>query len=257
MENQVTENKFKFPTEIVDLPSRGLIYPKDNPLSSGKIEMKYMTAREEDILTNQNYITKGIVLDKLIESLIVSKINYKDLITGDKNALLITSRVLGYGKDYTFRAYDSSTKQVEDLTIDLTTLKDKLLDPKDLKEEGVNEFEFTLPHSKTSVTYKLLTHGDEMGIEREIKGLQKINKESSPESTTRLKYVITSVDSDREKKTIREFIDTYLLARDSRSLREEIRRIAPDVDLVYTGEDGQEDINIPINLNFFWPDARI
>tara|TARA_R110000803_G_scaffold40075_5_gene86323 strand:+ start:261 stop:1034 length:774 start_codon:yes stop_codon:yes gene_type:complete len=257
MENQVTENKFKFPTEIVDLPSRGLIYSKDNPLSSGKIEMKYMTAREEDILTNQNYITKGIVLDKLIESLIVSKINYKDLITGDKNALLIASRVLGYGKDYTFRAYDSSTKQVEDLTIDLTTLKDKLLDPKDLKEEGVNEFEFTLPHSKTSVTYKLLTHGDEMGIEREIKGLQKINKESSPESTTRLKYVITSVDSDREKKTIREFVDTYLLARDSRSLREEIRRIAPDVDLVYTGEDGQEDINIPINLNFFWPDARI
>jgi hypothetical protein len=77
MEENVT--KPKFPTEIVDLPSKGLIYPKDNPLSSGKIEMKYMTAREEDILTNQNYISKGIVLDKLIESLIVSKINYNDL----------------------------------------------------------------------------------------------------------------------------------------------------------------------------------
>jgi hypothetical protein len=104
MEEQVTENKFKFPTEVVELPSKGLIYPKDNPLSSGKVEMKYMTAKEEDILTNQNYIQKGIVLDKLIESLIVSKINYNDIITGDKNALLIASRVLGYGKDYTFRA---------------------------------------------------------------------------------------------------------------------------------------------------------
>ena len=108
MEENVT--KPKFPTEIVDLPSKGLIYPKDNPLSSGQIEMKYMTAREEDILTNQNYISKGIVLDKLIESLIVSKVNINDIIIGDKNALLIASRILGYGKDYTFRAYNSDTQ---------------------------------------------------------------------------------------------------------------------------------------------------
>jgi hypothetical protein len=107
MEENVTENKFKFPTEIVELPSKGLIYPKDNPLSSGKIEMKYMTAKEEDILTNQNYISKGIVLDKLIESLIVSKVDINDIVIGDKNALLIASRVLGYGKDYQFRGYNS------------------------------------------------------------------------------------------------------------------------------------------------------
>ena len=94
METVAEKSKFKFPTEVVELPSKGLIYPKDNPLSSGKIEMKYMTAREEDILTNQNYIQKGIVLDKLLESLIVSKVNYKDIIIGDKNALLIASRVL-------------------------------------------------------------------------------------------------------------------------------------------------------------------
>ena len=168
MEEQVTENKFKFPTEIVDLPSKGLIYPKDNPLSSGKVEMKYMTAKEEDILTNQNYISKGTVLDKLIESLIVSKINIDDIIIGDKNALLIASRVLGYGKDYTFRAYSSDTNQIEDFEIDLTTLKDKLLDPKNLTEEGVNEFKYELPHSKVLITYKILTHGDEKKIEREI-----------------------------------------------------------------------------------------
>jgi len=93
------ENKSKFPTEIVELPSKGLVYPQDNPLSSGKIEMKYMTAKEEDILTNQSYIQNGTVLDKLLQSLIVSKIDYKDLIVGDKNALLIAARILGYGKD--------------------------------------------------------------------------------------------------------------------------------------------------------------
>ena len=254
---QVTDNKSKFPTEIVDLPSKGLIYPKDNPLSSGKIEMKYMTAKEEDILTNQNYISKGIVLDKLIEALIVSKVNYNDIITGDKNALLIASRVLGYGKDYTFRGFNQNSREIEDFTVDLTELKDKVLDSKDLMEEGVNEFEFTLPTSKTVVTFKLLTHGDEKAIDREIEGLKKLKKDSSSEVSTRLKYLITSVDGDREKKTIRNFVDNILLARDSRALREESRRIAPDVELKYFGEGAEEGIAIPINLNFFWPDAGI
>tara|TARA_B110000483_G_scaffold194608_1_gene231906 strand:+ start:41 stop:808 length:768 start_codon:yes stop_codon:yes gene_type:complete len=255
MEEQVTENKFKFPSEVVDLPSKGLIYPKDNPLSSGKIEMKYMTAKEEDILTNQNYISKGIVLDKLIESLIISKIDINDIVIGDKNALLIASRVLGYGKDYTFRAYNSDSKKIEDFTVDLTTLEDKLLDPNNLIKEGVNEFKFELPHSKNSITYKILTHGDEKKIDREIKGLQKINKESIPEISTRLKYTITSIDGDTEKKSIREFIDKYMLARDSRSLRTEISRISPDVNLKYVGDGAEEGINIPVNLSFFWPDA--
>jgi len=257
MEEKVTKTNFKFPTEVIELPSKGLIYPKDNPLSSGKIEMKYMTAKEEDILTNANYIQKGIVLDKLIESLIVSKIDYNDLIVGDKNALLVAARVLGYGKDYEFKAINPTTKQQEDFSIDLSTLKDKNINPKDLKEEGVNEFDFTLPHSKTLVSFKLLSHLDEKSIEREIKGLQKINKESNPQTTTRLKYLITSVDGDREKKTIREFIDTYLLARDARSLREEVRRVAPDVELVYNSDDVEEGIDIPIDTSFFWPDAGI
>jgi len=257
MEEKVTKTNFKFPTEVIELPSKGLIYSKDNPLSSGKIEMKYMTAKEEDILTNANYIQKGIVLDKLIESLIVSKIDYNDLIVGDKNALLVAARVLGYGKDYEFKAINPTTKQQEDFSIDLSTLKDKNINPKDLKEEGVNEFDFTLPHSKTLVSFKLLSHLDEKSIEREIKGLQKINKESNPQTTTRLKYLITSVDGDREKKTIREFIDTYLLARDARSLREEVRRVAPDVELVYNSDDVEEGIDIPIDTSFFWPDAGI
>ena len=109
--------EFKFPTEEVELPSKGLLYPKDSPLSSGKVEIKYMTAKEEDILTNQNYIQKGIVIDKLIESLVVTKVNFNDILIGDKDALLIASRILGYGKDYTF------TYAGETINVDLTKIK--------------------------------------------------------------------------------------------------------------------------------------
>jgi hypothetical protein len=244
MDNQVTTPKF--PTEMVDLPSKGLLYPEDSPLRAGSIEMKYMTAREEDILTNSNYIQQGIVLDKLLESLIVTKINFKDLLVGDKNSILIASRILGYGQDYEFEM-NGKVYQV-----DLTTLKDKEL-PSDVDYTNGNDFNFTLPASKDEITFKLLSHGDELAIEQELKGLKKINPNGSPELSTRLKYIITSVNGDREKKTIREFVDNELLARDSRALRQEVKRISPDIDLTIQG-DGGEDIAVPINLNFFWPD---
>lgn len=244
MDNQVT--KHNFPTEMVDLPSKGLLYPEDSPLRSGQIEMKYMTAKEEDILTNSNYIQQGIVLDKLLESLIVTKINFKELLIGDKNAILIASRILGYGQDYEFELNGKTYK------VDLTTLKDKEL-PEDVDYSKGNEFHFTLPASKDEITFKLLSHGDELAIERELKGLKKINPNASPELSTRLKYIITSVNNDRENKTIREFVENQLLARDSRALRQEIKRISPDINLTIQGDNG-EDIMIPINLNFFWPD---
>ena len=247
MENQVTTPKF--PTEMVDLPSKGLLYPEDSPLRAGSIEMKYMTAREEDILTNSNYIQQGIVLDKLLESLIVTKINFKDLLVGDKNAILIASRILGYGQDYEFET-NGRVHQV-----DLTTLKDKEL-PSDVDYNNGNDFNFTLPASKDEITFKLLSHGDELAIDQELKGLKKINPNGSPELSTRLKYMITSVNGDREKKTIREFVDNELLARDSRALRQEVKRISPDINLTIQG-DGGEDIAIPINLNFFWPDLNL
>jgi len=244
MENQVT--KPKFPTEMVDLPSKGLLYPEGSPLRSGQIEMKYMTAREEDILTNQNYIQQGTVLDKLIESLIVSKIDIKELLVGDKNAILIASRILGYGQDYEFENRGTVYK------VDLTEMVDKEL-PSDVNYENGNNFEFTLPASKNQITFKLLTHGDETAVEQELKGLKKINPNGSPELSTRLKYIITSINGDSDRKTVREFVDNELLARDSRSLRQEIKRISPDIDLTIKGDDG-EDIAVPISLNFFWPD---
>ena len=240
----------KFPTEIIDLPSRGLLYPKDSPLASGKLEMKYMTAKEEDILTNQNYIQKGTVIDKLLQSLIVSKVDYTELITGDQNAVMIAARILGYGKDYEF-VYGGQ-KHV----VDLTTLDDKPFD-ESLITPHVNEFNFKLPHSKIDITFKILTTGDEDKIKREVEGLKKINKETNPESSTRLKYIITSVQGARDMETIRGFVDNHLLARDSRALREYMREVQPDVDLkIKIDLDGvEEDIYLPITVNFFWPNS--
>jgi hypothetical protein len=233
------------PTEIIDLPSKGLIYPSENPLSSGKIEMCYMTAKHEDILSNQSYIQKGIVLDKLLQALIVSKINYSDLITGDKNAIMVAARILGYGKDYTFN-YDGT-----EYTVDLTQIDNK---PFEHTNKGVNEFAYTLPSTDTNITYKILTHGDEQKIQAELDGLKKINSNSSPELSTRLKYLITSVNGERETKTIREFVDNHLLARDSRELRKHIKESQPDVDLSFFPEGSSTRVDIPVGIKFFWPD---
>jgi hypothetical protein len=239
--------EFKIPTEEITLPSKGLIYPKDNPLSSGKIEMKYMTAKEEDILSNSSYLEKGTVIDKLLQSLIVSDINYNDLIIGDKNAIMVAARILGYGKNYTFN-YNG-----EEVEIDLTKIDSKEIDESNF-EPGVNNFEYTLPATDTKITFKILTHKDETNISKEIEGLKKISKNNSSTVSTRLKYIITSVEGDTEPKKIREFVDKYMLAQDSRALRNHIQSIQPDLDLTFFPPNEEVRKPIPIGLNFFWPD---
>jgi hypothetical protein len=240
------ENQINIPTETIELPSKGLVYPLSNPLSSGKIEMKYMTAKEEDILTNQNYIQKGTVLDELMKSLIVSKVDYDDLIAGDKNAIMVAARILGYGKNYDF------TFDGEDYSIDLSVLDNKELD-ESLYTKGSNEFLYKFSNTNNTITFKFLTGVDEKKIEKELEGLKKINKNSSPELSTRLKYIITSVNGNRETKDIRFFVDNHLLARDSKELRSYIKQIQPDVNMVFTTNSGEE-VAIPINLSFFWPE---
>jgi hypothetical protein len=240
-------SEFKLPTETVELPSKGLLYPKDSELSKGTVEIKYMTAKEEDILTNQSYIQNGTVLDKLLKSLIVSKIEFDDLLIGDKNAIMVAARILGYGSEYSFDYLGESH------TVDLSEIENKPLN-ENLFKSNTNEFIFTLPKSGNTLTFKLLTHKDEQDINRELEGLKKINKDASPELSTRLKYVITSVEGKRDKKDIREFVDNYLLAQDSRALREYIREMQPDVDLTFFPSNGSNRVNIPIGISFFWPD---
>jgi len=246
------EQTQKFPTEVVDLPSKGKLYPKESPLASGTIEMKYMTAKEEDILTNQNFIERGVVIDKLLQALIVDKtIEYNQLLVGDKNALLIAARILGYGKDYEFDYAG------EKETIDLSLLENKPL-AKDIEKATENNFNYTLPTSGTVITFKLLNHGDEQRIDAEVKGLKKINKESSAELSTRLKHMIIAINGDAEKKNVRSFVDNQFLARDSRAFRNYLRDFQPDVDMKIYPENGPEGgIDIPIGVNFLWPDANL
>ena len=258
MEQQQTTQQF--PSEEVTLPSKGLLYPEGHPLRSGIIEMKYMTAKEEDILTNSNYIQNGTVIDKLLKSLIVSPIDFNDLLIGDKNAVLVASRILGYGQEYSFNYKNPNTGEDEQVTVDLTEAVDKEID-ESLIVEGRNEFSFTLPVSKIEVTFKLLTHGDELKIANELKGLKKISKTNTADLTTRMKHLITSVGGDRDVKSIRNFVDGNFLARDARSLRTYIAETMPDIDLTFDlqFEDGAsaEGVTIPIGTSFFWPESGL
>ena len=243
------EQTNKFPSEIVDLPSKGLLYAEDSILSSGTIEMKYMTAKEEDILTNQNYIQKGTVIDKLLQALIVDKkINYNELLIGDKNALLVAARVLGYGKDYEF------TYAGEKINVDLTAIQNKPVDESTFKK-GENQFTYVTPSTGDTLTFKLLTHGDEQNIQREVEGLKKMNKDSSAELSTRLKYMIIAVNGD--DKAVRPFVDNRFLARDSREFRKFVTELQPDVDLKFYPDGAAEGVDIPIGVTFLWPDANL
>ncbi len=255
----MAEEQRQFPTEVIDLPSKGHFYSKDSPLSSGQVEIKYMTAREEDILTSVNLIKKGLVIDMLLQSLIVDQnINYKDILIGDKNAIMVASRILGYGKEYIVDIDDDSG-ETESVTIDLTALKDKEIDFSKF-ERGKNEFSFTLPNSKRELTFKFLTSGDEDEIEKELKSLSKLKNPIDPEMTTRLKRRITSVDGNSDQSNINKFVDNEFLSVDSLAFRDHISSITPDVDMNYSyvsSIDGEvKEITVPVTVQFFWPDTR-
>jgi hypothetical protein len=244
--------EYKFPTEMVDLPSKGHFYFDGHPLSSGQVEVKYMTAKEEDILTSQNLIQQGTVIDKLLESLIVDKsIKLDDMLIGDKNAIMLSARILGYGKQYEF------TYGGEEQSVDLSTLEAVKMDFSKFPK-GKNEFNFKLPTSEREVTFKLLTGKSEKDIDLEIKAKQKISKTQSSELTTRLKHMIISVDGSSEKSYINNFVDNEFLSRDSLAFRQYLASITPDVDMnveVVDSDGKKTEVAVPITVRFFWPSA--
>jgi hypothetical protein len=231
-------NQNSYPAETIDLPSEGHFYPEGHPLSNGTIELKMMTAKEEDILTNQNLIRKGIVLDKLLEALIVTNVKLDDILVGDKNAVFFAARRLAYGDTYGPVKITCPKCQFEcEKKIDLSSMKSKELDFT-MFPKGQNEFEFTLPYTKKVVKYKLLTHKDEGMIEAELKALSKINKQGSSEVTTRLRTMIISIDGNTDRSIIKKFVEQDLPSKDSLEFRKNVRENSPDLD-----------------MTFFWPDA--
>ena len=240
----------KFPSEVIDLPSEGKLYPKDSPLRDGKIELKYMTAKEEDILTSQNLITKGVVLDRLLDALILTPgVTIDDLFLGDKNAVMVAARILAYGPEYTCEVLNPMSGTTFEHTFNLASCPFKNLDG-DVTD---NAFEITLPVSKKVVVFKLLTGKDEKNISSELQNLKKLGSDVSPELTTRLKHSIVSVDKDTSQKSISNFVDN-MLAKDSVFLRTKIRKASPDIELVQEVKIGDQSVkvDIPMTANFFW-----
>jgi len=249
-----------FPTEIVDLPSRGHFYPPNSKLSTGQLEVKLMTAKEEDILTSPNLLKKGLAVEKLIESLVVDKdIDLDQILVGDKNALIFAIRRLAYGDTYgpveiTCPKCSAANKQ----NVDLSEINYKEIDF-DAYPKGVNEFEYILPTSKLTIKFKLLTAADEKMIERDIEGFAKLKKESSSEITTRLKHMITAINGDTDKVKIKSFIDNNMLAKDSSAFRQHAKVFSPDVDSRFnfccTECSNQERVAVPMTVQFFWPNS--
>lgn len=250
--------KIKYPTEIVDLPSKGWFYPAGHPLSSGKIEIKMMTAREEDILTSQNLIKKGVVLQKLLDSLIVDKrIKQSDILLCDMNGIFVAVRRLAYGDQYgPLKIKCPSCGEECEQTIDLSSIEPRPFNFENYPQ-GTNNFNFTLPYCKKLISYKILTQREDDMVDSEIKNFSKVNKERSTEVTTRLKYVIQSVDGDDDKSVIRKFIETELVSKDTLELRKHIRANIPDVDMSFPFScqncEYEERMDVPLTVQFFWP----
>ena len=244
----------KFPSEMIDLPSGGRLYPEDSPLRSGQVEVKYMTAREEDILTSQNLIKKGVVIDQLLNSLILTPgVSVDNLLLGDKNAVLVASRILAYGPEYESEIQLPNGEKISH-KFNLADCPFKEL-PSDISYDR-NEFQVELPVSKVKVIFKLLMGSDDTLIQKELKNRVKIGQ-TSPEVTTRLKYSIQSMDGNDKPGDIHTFVDN-MLARDSLFLRQEIARTTPDIELKQEidWEGELVTVDIPMTVNFFWPKTR-
>lgn len=245
---------YQVPTEQIELPSKGLLYPKENPLSKGVVEMQHMTAKHEDILTNQTYISRGIAIDELLKSLIVSQVKYDDLLEGDIEALMIAARVMGYGPEYHFTVQTpSGEEQVE--YVDLTQFKDKPIDESKINS-GVNLFEFKLPVTGWDVSFKLLNKRDQDELDSIAQSYKKTGR-SLGTVTSYLKKMIESINGNSNKNELAEMIDN-MTARDSRALRNFIQTVQPGVDTSMqvidrkTGEPFRTELRF--EPQFFWPD---
>lgn len=256
----MTDN-IKFPSQVVSLPSKGWFYSETHPLSSGEIELKYPTAKEEDILTDLNLVKKGVAYNMFLESIIVDKnIKLADILTGDVNAITIGARILAYGPEYIASIKCPSCKHSNRQTIDLSDLKSNPIDT-DSVPKGTTEFTFKLPISEVVVTYVLSTQGIEDQIKKDVDKFEaKMHRKN--EITGRLSKVITSVDGNRDASAINKFVysDSFISA-DSLALRKDILKHSPSIDMGFEFICDKCNYSVrrqmPMGIDFFWPGFEI
>jgi hypothetical protein len=246
------------PTEFVKLPSGGNFYPADHPLhQQDVVEIRYMTAKEEDILTSQALLKQGIAVDRALQNMLVDKtINVNSLLIGDKNALVVGARITGYGADYNVSVTCPSCQEVNETTFDLQdpsyTNFEEGLASEDVTLTDNNTFLFTLPLTKAQIECRLLTGADEI---ESYKRLTK-NKRNASLLTDQFRTMIVSVNGDANPLTKEQFIQS-MPARDSRYLRSAYGSVVPNIDLTQNFEctscGYSADMEVPLTADFFWP----
>ena len=257
---QPDQTRPQFPTEVIDLPSEGKYYNPEGPLASGRIELYYPSARSEDILTSKNLITKGLAIDKFLESLIVDpRIRMDEILMGDKNAMLVSARILAYGTEYMAEIdCPKCQEHIKDYIINLAELGTRKVSLPEQNSYG-SEFQLQLPKSKVMISFRLLTHADEKAMESELKALKKMTKNLDSEITTRIKYCITSVNGNTDRAFIKKFVDN-MLASDSLALRKELMKVTPDVDMkiefICPECNYEERMTLPMGISFLWPSGE-
>lgn len=251
---------FEIPVESVPLPTHGVVYPSDSHLYGLEtIDIRSMTAREEDILTSRALIKKGTVISNLLQSCIVDKrIDVQKMLSGDRNAIMVALRITGYGAEYTAEVDCPSCGDRSKHEFDLSALRIKELQIQPV-EIGSNLFEFQLPVTKKNVKFKFLTGA----CEEEIMIIQERKKKSGAQAdslvTTRLQFSIVAVDGKTDKNLISSFIRS-MPAKDSMMLRQFIDKNEPGIDMKQfidcsaCGESSE--VRMPLGASFFWPDSE-
>jgi hypothetical protein len=251
--------EIQIPSAQVPLPSRGLVYPVDSPLHKQEfVDIKAMTAQEEDILMSRALIKKGTVINELIRScLLTPGVLVNDMLAGDRNALMVAIRITGYGPEYTPVVQCPSCEQKTEYPIDLSNLDIKPLEIAPV-ETGVNRFAFRLPVSSREVNFRFLTGKDEEEIAAIVEAKKKKGIAVDSVITTRLISAIVSIDGNTDRNFVAKQIP-YLSARDSLALRKYMEKHEPGIDMRCDFEcpncGHSEEVALPMGASFFWPNS--
>lgn len=249
----------EIPSALVPLPSKGLVYPAGTPLhNKEEVEIKGMTTQEEDILMSRALIKKGTVITELIRSCLMEPgIQVNDLLSGDRNALMVAVRITGYGPEYVAQVACPSCELKQEYSIDLSALEIKPLEIEP-SAPGVNEFEFVLPVSKKKVVFRFLTGREEEEIMAQMENKKKKGIVNDNVVTTRLFFSIISIDGNKDRSTISKYIQ-YMTARDSLALRQYIDKHEPGIDMRHPFDckscGHSEVVAVPMGASFFWPNS--
>jgi len=255
---------FVVPTEFVELPSKGRFYSPEHPLyNKDTIEIKQMTAREEDMLTSRSLLKKGIALDRVLESVIVDKsINPITLLVGDRNALIIAMRVSGYGNIYETQISCPACSAKQKYQFDLNeteVFSGKSEVDNSIKEMDNGLFSTVLPKTSVDVVFRLLNGGDEKRVSEQIEASRKRNRDENL-VTTQLRNLIVSVNGDQTAAAINYVVEN-IPSMDARHLRLAYKLTAPDLDMHHhfncSSCDHEQELEVPLTADFFWPDRRI